>query len=729
MVRAKQSGAALGARTLIGDAVAARIEVIRRVLLAAAVANGCMVTAANAEDETVNVAPVVVTPTRVEQSSFDLPVSVDAFDQQDIQTAQPEVNISEVLIKAPGVVANDRQNFTQDLQISIRGFGARAAFGVRGIRIIADGIPLTMPDGQSQAGNIDLGSAERVEVLRGPFSSLYGNSSGGVINVFTEDGPERPTVTGSAWVGDFGSSKYDLKLGGQQDRVNYIANVSRYDTDGYRDHSAATRDIFNTKIRMDVSDNTSVTVVANALNQPDSQDPGSLTKAQVEADPTQAAASSLLYNTRESVDNSQAGAVLEQRLSSSDTLRFAGYAGTRDVEGYLGFGGTPFTVGRGVVGLDRNFYGLDARWTRQTQLSGRPLTFTIGLNYDNMEERRKSWSNNFGIKGELGRDEDNTVFNFDQFAQAEWLLSDRWSVSGGLRHSVVKFESKDYFVTGTNPDDSGNIEYSDTTPVIGAVFKVTPVFNLYANYGQGFETPTYVELAYASSDGSVTGLNYDLKASTSDNYEIGAKAFLGAYTRVNAAVFLIDTKNEVAVFTNQRGRAVYQNIDGTTREGFELTVDSEFANGFTGLLTYSYIDATFDSAFGSCVGICSTPAGPNTLVPAGNKIPGIPANVVYGEVAWASGDGMFTAVEARWSDKVYVNDINDEFADAYTVVNWRLAFQQTFGGWGFTEFARVNNIFDEQYVGSVVLNDADRAYYEPSPGRNFIVGASASYAF
>lgn len=667
-------------------------------------------TGAQAQDGIVNVAPVVVTPTRVEQSSFDLPVSIDAFDKKAIQSGQPQVNLSETLVKAPGVVANERQNYAQDLQISIRGFGARAAFGVRGIRLIADGIPLTMPDGQSQAANIDLGSAQRIEVLRGPFSSLYGNSSGGVINVITEDGPEQPTVTGSAWLGDFGSSQIGLKFGGQQSDLNYIANISRFDTDGYREHSAATRDTLNSKFRFDVSDDTRVTLIANYLNQPETQDPRPLTQAQLDSDRTQAGTNAIALNVRKSVENAQTGAVLEHRLTEEDSVRVMGYVGTRSVEQFLGFSDP--VLGRGVIGLDREFYGLDMRWSRQAELAGKPLTFTIGINYDNMQERRNEWNNDGGNKGILGRDEDNTVFNFDQFAQAEWLITDRWSVSGGVRHSSVEFESKDNFVTGSNGDDSGTIKFSETTPVIGAVFKVSPVFNLYANAGKGFETPTFAELAYASTDPLVTGLNYDLKPAISNNYEVGAKAYVGANTRVNAAIFVVDTDNELVVLSSNNGRTVYRNVDKTSREGFELAADSNFGAGFSGLVAYTYIDAVFDTDF------------------PGNKIPGIPESMAYAELGWGyTPTGLSTAIEARWVDEVFTNDANSASAPDYTVVNWRLAFEQSTSGWLFTEFARINNMFDEQYVGSVAVNATFGRYYEPAPGRNFIVGMSASYGF
>jgi iron complex outermembrane receptor protein len=222
-----------------------------------------------AQEDSIQLAPIVVTPTRVEQSSFDLPVSVDAFDKEQIQQGQPQVNVSETLVRAPGVVANTRQNYAQDLQISIRGFGARSTFGVRGIRIIADGIPLTMPDGQGQAANIDLSSAQRVEVLRGPFSALYGNSSGGVINVFTEDGPEDLTITGAGSAASIpvvsGSNSVDSRVG--KLHLRYV----RFDTEGFRDHSAATRDMVNGKVGLKINEDTKFTLIANYLNQPETR--------------------------------------------------------------------------------------------------------------------------------------------------------------------------------------------------------------------------------------------------------------------------------------------------------------------------------------------------------------------------------------------------------------------------------------------------------------------------
>jgi iron complex outermembrane receptor protein len=503
--------------------------------------------------------------------------------------------------------------------------------------------------------------------------------------------------------------------------------VSRFDTEGFRDHSAATRDTANGKVRLNIGDDTTVTVIANYLNQPDTQDPLGLTKAQMDQDRRQAGTGALAQDTRKSIENSQAGAILEKRLSSEDSIRVLGYAGKRTVQQFLAL----TFAGRGVVDLNRDFEGVDFRWTRQTELADRPFNFTVGMNYDVMNEARKGFTNVAGQIGALGRDEDNTVFDFDQFVQAQWDLTDRWSVSAGVRHSVVKFKSEDHFIrtTPANGDDSGSIDFSETTPVAGVVFKVTPVFNLYANAGKGFETPTFAELAYKTISPASTGLNFDLKPAESNNYEIGAKTYLGANTRLNAAVFKTDTKNEIVVLVNSGGRSVYQNVDSTSRKGFELAIDTKFADGFTGLLAYTYLDAKFDNAFLTCATSAACIAA-NVNVPAGNKIPGVPANSVYGELGWSYVPlGFATAVEARWVDKVFTSDLNDEAAQSYTLVNLRGSLEQKLGGWKLSEFARVDNIFDEKYVGSVIVNASNGQFYEPAPGTNYTIGMAVGYQF
>jgi iron complex outermembrane receptor protein len=705
-------------------------------------------------EETRTGSPVVVTATRIKQESFDLPTAISSIGRAQIQqTGKPQVNISEQLNTVPGTVVQNRETYAQEQQIIIRGFGARSQFGTRGIKLLADGIPASTPDGQGGPGLFDLNSAERIEVLRGPFSALYGNHTGGVVQVFTEDGPERPTLTGTGLGGSWGTWKGGLKFGGTDERVNYIGSLSTFYTEGYRDHSEARKDQFNAKLEWDLDRGGNVSLLFNYLNQPDNQDPLGLTKAQVEDDPRQAVAVAEQYDTGRSLDNLQTGLVYELPLSDSDSLRLLAYLGDRDNNGFLGI---PIATQRqvtqsgGVTVLDRTFGGLGARWTHTGTLGSQPLTFTAGGDFEFAQEERQGYLNEFGTKTLLKRDEDNTVDSWGGYLQAEWQTTERLSFSGGVRYTTVSFESDDHFVctigdalcpgggvttpvagNTQNLDDSGRVEYSAWTPVAGVVYKLTPTLNLYGNVGRSFETPTFIELAYRQGG---SGPNFDLDASLSNHYEIGAKAYLTERTRLEVALFHIDTSDEIVVESNSGGRATFQNAD-TMRTGAELALDTRFGRGFAGLLSFTWLDAQFDGAFTTCPQPAPVGAPPclpasRVTVPDGNNVPGVPEYALYGELSWAYAPwGFNTAVEVRWQDKVYVNDVNSEYADAFTVVNLRAGLEQLSGRWRFTEFARVDNVLDEEYIGGVIVNDGNGRYYAPAPTTSFTVGATVSCAF
>lgn len=672
-----------------------------------------------AQDE-VRLPPTVVTGTRVEQPVFDLPMSIDSVEREQIQEQQLQVNVSENLVRVPGAVVQNRHIYAQELQISLRGFGARSQFGVRGIKLIADGIPASTPDGQGGTGLFSLSSAQRIEVLRGPFSALYGNHSGGVIQIFTEDGPARPTLTPSAAFGSYDTSRYGFKFGGDTGGFNYILDASAFETDGYREHSAASRDHINSKFRWSLDGGSTLTLVANAFDQPNNQDPLGLTAEEVQQDRRQAAPAALDFNTRRSLDNAQTGLVYEQPLGENDTLRLLGYAGQRSNEQFLAFpGDTQPTQSGGVSVIDRDFGGLGARWTHRTT-GETPLTVTTGVDYDIAKDVRTGFTNNNGVKGELRRDEDNTVDSWGAYVQTEKWLTSKWSVSGGLRYTKVNFESEDRFIIdGVNPDDSGSASHDAWTPVVGVLYRLNPALNLYANAGRSFETPTFIEIAFRP-DGS-SGLNFELEPSTSNHYEVGLKAFAGADTRINLALFAIDTRNEIVVGESVfPGRATFRNAGDTERRGIELLVDSNLGGGFTTYFAYTYIDAIFADSF-------TTPDG---TVESGNQIPAVPRNTLYGELAWRHRpSGFSTAVEARWHDKVYVDDLNSEFAPSYTVANVRAGLEQTVGDWRFTEFARVDNVFDKEYIGAVIVNDGNGRFYAPAPTRNYLVGFTVARAF
>jgi iron complex outermembrane recepter protein len=655
---------------------------------------------------------VVVTATRAPQQSLQVPASVDRIQGDEIREGRPQVNLSESLGRVPGIVVQNRQNYAQDLQISSRGFGARSTFGVRGIRLIADGIPATMPDGQGQAATFSLSSAERIEVLRGPFSSLYGNASGGVISIETRDGPEAPTGEAAFSVGSYDSWRAGLLFGGQWGPLNAIGDLSRFQTDGYRDHSAARRDHLNAKLRYRLNPDTSLTLVANSLRQPETEDPLGLDRAMFESDPRQVHPNALLFNTRKTVNQDQVGTTLSHRLGQG-RLEATLYGGERFVEQFLAIplfvqNGSPTHSG-GVVNLDRGYGGGALRYS--TDLAA--VKLSVGIEHERMGERRKGFVNDNGVAGALRRDEDNEVTSTDVYAQAEWTFAERWSLHGGARHSRVRFTSEDHFIAAGNPDDSGARSFRATTPVAGLLFKVNPRTSLYANIGRGFETPTFVELAYRS--GGLTGLNLDLDASRSRHAEIGAKAIVAGALRINAALFDIATQDEIVVEQNTGGRATFKNAGHTDRNGIELGAETLFGGALEARLAYTRMKAVFRESFQT---------GP-VLVPAGSFLPGVPRSQLYGELRYRR-EPFYAQLEGLRRSRVAVNDQNSEFAESFSVFNAVAGLAQEGGRWRLTEFVRIDNLADRNYAGSVIVNDGNGRYYEPSPRRNMTVGIQIS---
>ena len=665
---------------------------------------------------------IVVTATRVEQSAFDLPVAIDSLNQAQLQDGRLQVNLSEALARIPGIVAQNRQNYAQDLQISSRGFGARASFGVRGLRLYADGIPATMPDGQGQVSHFDLGSAARVEVMRGPFSSLHGNSSGGVISLFTEDGEAGFKFTPSAIFGRFGTERIGAKVSGDNGTLNYVADVSSFRTDGYRDHSAAKRDGVNAKLRARPDKDSSLTLVVNSVDMPDIQDPLGLTRSQYQANPRQVDAAANIFNTRKSVAQQQLGLAYERKIGGGETLNATIYRGGRDTIQYQAIPTGPQAAAShpgGVIDLARDYWGIDARWTHRDALAGRPWTTTLGLNYDRLDESRRGFQNfigsQTGILGALRRDEDNRISSFDQFIQTQWQPSARWLLLAGLRHCTVRVATRDKYVVGANLDDSGATDFSAVTPVLGATWHASDLINLYASYGKGFETPTMNELAYRKG---AAGLNFALQAAKGKNLEIGIKALLGDDAKTNVALFEVRTDNEIVVDSNTGGRTTYRNAGRTRRAGLEAGLSAAWENGFGLALAYTYLTARYSD----------TISGSTILT--GNFIPGIPRQTIYAEASWThrpSGFGM--ALELRNASKVWVNDANGDAAEAYTVANLRLGLEQQRGNWRLKEFLRIDNLGGRQYSGSVIVNEGNSRFFEPAPGRNWLLGISAAGTF
>lgn len=680
---------------------------------------------------------VVVTATRTEARPFDIPASIDRVDGDTARDDRAQVNISESLGAVPGLIARDRQNYAQDVQISMRGFGARSSFGLRGIRVYVDGIPATFPDGQGQITNVDIGSIDHIEVLRGPSSALYGNSSGGVIQVFTQDGTDKPTFDSGVAFGSDNVQRENTKLSGRSGALGYVLGASHFQTDGYRDHSAARRDIANAKLTYDADELGKFTLIANSVSLPEAQDPIGLTRPLYTMNPRGVDPAAIAFNTRKSIDQSQFGLVWERALDGSMGLRVLVYGGHRNTQQFqaitLGAQASPLAPG-GVIALGSDYEGTDARWTWRSDLVGAPFTVVAGISADKLDQRRFGYRNFTGsgtnvvqgVVGALRRNENNVATDVDPYLQAVWQLSPDWSLSAGARRSSVRIDSTDHYIVPGNGDDSGSRSYAKTLPVVGLLYALSAQVHLYANAGRGVETPTLNELAYRP-DGS-SGLHFDLQPATSDNFEAGVKTQLDGLGEMTAALFETRTRNEIVTYNNTGGRSTYQNVGATRRRGIEVGWSRTWLDSLRAQVAWSALDATYRNSFESC-NLSPCPVASQQRVQAGNRMPGLARDSLYGSLSWAPQQGWRGGADVRALSKVYVNDINSDAAASYVVASANVGYTAIVGPWKFNSFLRSDNLFNRRYAGSVIVNEGNNRYFEPAPGRTWLGGVGATYAF
>ena len=664
---------------------------------------------------------VVVSASRAEQRSFDAPASIQSVERDTIQEAGPQVNLSETLNRVPGLTILNRQNYAQDLQVSIRGFGARSAFGIRGIRLMIDGIPATTPDGQAQGSSISLPSTERIEVLRGPLAQLYGNSSGGVIQAFTREAPEVPEFMYQYYGGSYGMHRNDWQYAGKSGKVGIVADYSTFDTNGYRDNSITKRKQFNGKLNFGPDENTRVNLVFNQFDMPLAQDPLGLNASQLAANPQQAGAYAVSRRVRKIVLQNQLGSSLTHALGADRSISARLYYGTRD--------NTQFQSGNTWIGLNRAYYGMGLQYNQQIRLGQMPVRWAAGYEFDRSREFRQSGrANGAGEKDTITRSEDNQAESSDLFAQATALVSERYSITGGVRNSSVRMLSDDYYGNGAG---SGNVSYSAVSPVLGVTWHASDSLNIYANYGRGFETPTLSELAYTGATGTPqASFKTSLNASTSQHYEIGAKWVPSPQTRLDMTAFQITTSDEIVVENSTGGKTTYKNSGGTSRTGLELALRSNLNRRLMATLSASAIDVTYTQGF------CTTASCTTNTVLAGNKLPGIPQHFLFGELLWTGQpleagqrkprSGAQAGIEMISAGRLYANDANSASADGYTTFNLKASHGWAVGKGSLTAYARADNVTDQRYVGSVIVNQSSSQFYEPAPGYNWTIGLRLS---
>ncbi|WP_187359022.1 TonB-dependent receptor PqqU [Klebsiella pneumoniae] len=683
-----------------------------------------LIAAAQAADEQTMV--VTAAPTTV--SELDTPAAVSVVNGDEMRQAAPRVNLSESLGAVPGLQVQNRQNYAQDLQLSIRGFGSRSTYGVRGLRIYVDGIPATMPDGQGQTSNIDIGSVDTIEVLRGPFSALYGNSSGGVINVTSQTGTQPPTVEASSYYGSFGTWHYGMKAtgavgdGSHAGDVDYTVSTNRFTTHGYRDHSGARKNLANARLGVRINDVSKLTLLLNSVDIK-ANDAGGLTADEWRDNPRQSPRGDQ-YNTRKNTRQTQAGLRYERQLSAQDDLSVMMYAGERETTQFQSIPRAPQlkpSHAGGVIDLTRHYQGIDTRLTHRGELLV-PVTLTAGLDYENMSERRKGYENfvmvngapQYGEQGALRRNERNLMWNVDPYLQTQWQLTDKLSLDAGVRYSSVWFDSNDYYITPGNGDDSGDASYHKWLPAGSLKYALTDAWNVYLSAGRGFETPTINELSYRSDNQS--GLNFGLKPSTNDTVEIGSKTRIGNGL-FTAALFQTNTDNEIVVDSSSGGRTSYKNAGKTRRQGMELGLDQQFGESWRLKAAWTWLDATYRT------NVCDA-ASCN-----GNRIPGIARNMGYASFGYQPEQGWYAGSDIRYMSDIMANDENTAKAPSWTVVGLTTGYKWSYGRMDMDLFGRIDNLFDREYVGSVIVNESNGRYYEPAPGRNYGIGLNLAWRF
>lgn len=644
------------------------------------------------------------------------PGSVSVIDGDTLRAGQRQVSLSEALVRAPGVTVLDRQNYAQDLQVQSRGFGARSTFGIRGIKLIVDGIPSSALDGQGQAASFPLSALDRIQVLRGPLALQYGNAAGGAIVGETALDGDRG-VEADGWVGSHSSARVaaGVEGAGSDDAWRWRALGSWFGTDGERPHSSAERTQLDAVAQWRPRAGARLRMVAGGLSQPYTDDPLGLTRAQWERDPHGTDPVAETFDTRKKIDNAQVGARWEDAYAPGREYWIGGYGVARDVVQFLSIPvaaqRAPSSAG-GVIDLGRRSSGIDAghRWDLDRG------ALTLGVEAGWLDEQRRGYENfvgdQLGVRGRLRRDEDNRIRSNDAFALGELRPAWDWTVLGAVRHSRLEFSSDDHYIAPGNGDDSGELDYSETAAALG-VSRAFDGGEVFASLGRGFETPTVTELAYRP-DGQA-GFNRDLQPAHFDSAEVGARWRFAA-GEASVSAYRIEGEDEIVPAANSGGRASFANAGRTRRDGIEAGFDGRFHPQWSYALTANWLRARFTETFSYRVA-----SGAVQVVDAGNRIPGIPRADGYAELAWNTPDARsVAALEVRASDGMPTDDRNTDASPGYATFALRLQWRAASSGWH--AFARVDNLFDRDYVGSVIVNEGNARFFEPGPGRGFTLG-------
>lgn len=658
---------------------------------------------------------ITVTATMLERTLANTPAAVSVVGEDEIQLARQQLALDEALSRVPGLFMQNRYNYAQDLRLSIRGFGARAQFGIRGIKVLVDGIPETLPDGQGSVDSIDLGATSQIEVIRGPSSSMYGNASGGVISLISEGGGTEPYAEVRVARGGYGYEKTQFKVGGDTERLNYLVSVSDQELEGYRAQSEYRNKLLSGRFDVDLGKERSLLTVVSFTDQPVSDDPGGLTAAVAATNPRSAAPLNVQFDAGESLEQTRVGFVYSAPAGERGTITARNYYAWRD------FGNLLPTLNQGIVDLDREFIGGGFSYSYDGFWLDRPNRFVTGVDFDDQDDDRRRYNNLNGVQGPLGFDQNEHVTSQGVFLQNELSISERVQLTFGVRFDQVEFEITDhYFADGR--DDSGSKQFDDTSPMVGLVVELTDNLNFYSTYSSAFETPTTTE--FNRQDG-LGGFNESLEPQLATNFEVGLRGVINDSQRYEIALFTIDVEDELIgrEIPTSPGRNYFENAGSTSREGLEFSWIAKPTERIQATVSYTYSDFKFDQ-FVETIGAIS-------LDRSGKVIPGTAENVLFGEFAYRAPGGWYAAADALYVDEQFGDNANNVAVDDYTLVNMRFGYDIEFGDGGFSlsPFIGINNVTDESYTSNVRINAAAARYFEPGPTRNGYGGITFDWKF
>ncbi|MEQ8663735.1 MAG: TonB-dependent receptor, partial [Gammaproteobacteria bacterium] len=648
----------------------------------------------------------LVTPTRVARDPLTTPLAISVVDADDIQRRQM-LGLDEAMGRVPGMFFTNRYNFSRDLRISIRGFGARSNFGVRGLRVYVDGIPYTTPDGQTALDDLDLSNVERVEVIRGPASALYGSSAGGVINIFTQDGPATPFAEAGVLRGSYDFGRYQFKTGGQSGALNYFVNGSYLNYGGYRDHTDTEQGIVNGKFGYTFADGSTGQLIVRAAHAPEGEDPGGLNAAERAADRRAARDRNVAFDAGEEVDELKVAWSWHKAWDVHE-LTLRNYYNWRDFDARLPL--PPF-LGAGTVAFDRFYFGGGAQYSNASALFAHANRVTLGIDADHITDDRRRWDNlSGGVRGPLRFDQDEQADTVGIYLQDEFSLTEQVELQAGLRYDHVELAVDDNFIAADG-DQSETLEFNEINWMVGAVWSPLEPLNLYANYATAFETPTFTEFAQLSGTGGFA----NVIAQRTRGFEVGLKGLVMQRLRYDLAYYDMTVEDEVVTVDNIGGRGFFRNAD-TDRQGVEVAMNAELLRGLEASVAYTYTDLEFDRF-------------PTNPAAEGARLPGVPEHFGYFELDYHHATGLFVKWDWSFVGALYADNVNQTRVDSYDVSNLVFGLDHRIGRFTISPTIGINNLFDANYNTDIRIEDTTNRFFEPAPERNVFGGVRLRYEF